>query len=456
MRKIRFILALWSAKTASLLCKLLKSRGSTAPGRIALKICPDFIKICADGIKEKIIVVCGTNGKTSTNNFIYSILKASGYEVVCNKAGANMLTGIAAAFSKKTSIFGKIKADFASLEVDEANMPLLFKHIKPDFAVVTNLFRDQLDRYGEIDATSNLLKKAFLLSPETQLILNADDPVTSIFETKKKNIYYSIKRGEGMILANERKDGSLCPKCGTALNYEYFNYGQLGKFSCENCGFENPASDFSADNIIIKDGDILFDIKQGEKSITTLKSRASALYNAYNMLAAFLTCTELGIDEKISKKVLEEIKPEPGRMSKFSIKEKTVYLILSKNPTGFNQSVTTVINDPRKKDILISVNDNAGDGNDISWIYDVDFESLVEYTGGAYTFFGQRKYDMYLRLRLALCPEENMKIATSIEDAAEKMLSGECEVVYALVNYTAMYPFYVYLKKLEEEGSKNA
>ena len=257
MNKLRLMLATCAAKLIFFVCAVLKSRGSTAPGNIALKICPDFTKLMSKQIRQKIIIVCGTNGKTTTNNLINSILTKAGYKTVCNNVGANMLGGVAAAFAKRANIFGRLDADFATLEVDEANLHLLFRHLTPDVITVTNLFRDQLDRYGEIDATSKLLKKAFLLAPQAQLVLNADDPVTSVFETKKENIYYNIAEKTGLLSCRERRDGSDCPKCGMALDYDYFNYGQLGKFTCKHCGYTNPVATYSASDIKIEDGRII-------------------------------------------------------------------------------------------------------------------------------------------------------------------------------------------------------
>lgn len=456
MKKIKFFAALWVSKAVLLLCNLLKSRGSTTPGRIALKICPDFITVSAKKVKEKIILVCGTNGKTTTNNLINSALEKAGYVTVCNKDGANMLSGIAAAFSKSMSFFGKMNADFACLEVDEANMPLLLKRLTPDIVAVSNLFRDQLDRYGEIDITANLLKKAFLLAPQATLVLNADDPVTSVFENKAKNVYYSICENPNMLFCNEIRDGSSCPKCGFALDYKYYNYGQLGRYVCKNCGYENPKALYNAKNIEIKDGVLSFRIDKGSDGEIDIKSSITGLYHVYNMLLAYSVCDILKIDSKITAAVFEKRKPEPGRMSRFDINGKCIYLILSKNPTGFNQSVTTVINDKRQKDICLVLNDNAQDGIDISWIYDVDFETMIKTNAASYTVTGIRKYDMYLRIKYAGADEKKMSVSDTIPSAIDYMIeNGTCDVCYVLVNYTAMYPAYLHLTQLEKEDIKN-
>ncbi len=454
MKKLKLFIATLAAKAVFFICSVLKSRGSTAPGNIALKICPDFIDLMAKQIKEKIIIVCGTNGKTTTNNLINSVLLKAGNKIVCNNVGANMLGGIAASFAKKAKFFGKLDADFATLEVDEANLHLLFRHLTPDVITVTNLFRDQLDRYGEIEGTSKLLKKAFLLAPHAQLVLNADDPVTSVFETKKENIYYCIGQKTDLITLRERHYGSECPKCSTLMDYEYYNYGQLGKYKCQKCGYKNPDSVYSATNIKIEDGTLRFDINKLSKKSFRLTSHVTGLYNVYNLLGAYSVLNSIGINEDTIKNVLSNQKPEPGRMSKFNIGDKEIYIVLSKNPTGFNQSVTAVINDPRAKDVCILLNDNPSDGVDISWIYDVDFETLCESKTSSYTFGGIRKHDMYLRLKYAGADESVMKIAENIEEAISLMLLGGEKVCYALVNYTTMHPAYLVLKGLSEKGDK--
>lgn len=455
MKKLRLIFAVMISKLVFLMCGIFKFRGSTTPGKFALKIYPFFIADMSKKVKNKTIIVCGTNGKTTTNNLINSALINSGYKTVCNNAGANMLTGIAAAFSKSATLFGNLNADFACLEIDEANMPLVLRYVTPDCIAVTNLFRDQLDRYGEIDITANLLKKSFLLAPKAQLILNADDPVTSVFENSKINIYYGISENPHMLCCREIRDGSNCAKCGEPLSYEYYNYGQLGKYSCPKCGYENPAARYNASGIKISDGNLTFNINKEKKTVCKISSRVTGLYNVYNMLAAYSILDILKIDTKIIENTISAQKPEPGRMSRFYIQGKCIYLILSKNPTGFNQSVTTVINDSRAKDICLILNDNAQDGIDISWIYDVDFETLITTNAHSYTITGTRKYDMYLRLKYAGCGESFLQTADSVKDAVLKMLSGKESICYVLVNYTAMYPAYLILTALEKEDGKN-
>ena len=187
---MRKIIAIWAAKLSAIAGRLLGKGSSAGPGTIALKICPDLISRLKSNIKQKVIVTCGTNGKTTPNNLIYNALKESGYSVLCNNQGANMISGIATAFALRCNWLGNFKADFACLEVDEASTVKVFKYIKPDYIVITNLFRDQLDRYGEIEHTMSLLKTAIDMSDKPTLILNGDDPLTASFGKDYNNAYY--------------------------------------------------------------------------------------------------------------------------------------------------------------------------------------------------------------------------------------------------------------------------
>lgn len=454
MKYIRLVLAVIVSKILYTLCRLSGSRASTAPGKYARMICPDIIEQLSKKIKKQIIVVCGTNGKTTTNNLINTALVLAGYKTVCNSVGANMLNGIAAAFCKGAGLFGTFNVDYACLEVDEANMPLLFKELEPSIIVVTNLFRDQLDRYGEADSTAKILQSAIDMAPGAKLILNADDSVTSVFGERRDALYYGTDTDVDLIKCEEIRDGSICPKCGHTLEYEYYLYSQIGKYSCMQCGYKNPKAAYVASNIKIVDGVLHFDICSNG-FMSHAESEITGLYNVYNLMMAYSALDALGIDKKFILSVLCSQKPEPGRMSKFNIGGKTMYLILSKNPAGFNQSVAVSVNDTRKKAILLALNDAPSDGEDISWIWDVDFETLLKSDKKQYIITGERRFDMYLRLKYALCDESLLCVCDTMEEAINQLIKCDVETGYLLVNYTAMYPAYLALKALEEGGGAN-
>lgn len=448
--KIQMMTAVCAAKLAKLACRLFGSRATTLPGKVAQKICPGFIAEMAKQVRDKIIVTCGTNGKTSTNNLIFSCLRKVGRKCVCNNGGANMLTGIATAFADAASCTGKLDADCACFEIDEAYLRHAFREFTPDVVVVTNLFRDQLDRYGEVDATAKLLSEAFALAPDATYVLNADDPVTSVFGKGKKALYYGI--GEELTLRRcaERHDGEACALCGAPLVYDYYCYDKIGAYHCTKCGYTNPSAAVMAKHVCLSEGLLAFDVNETMQ----VKTPITGIYNIYNILMATTAAREAGVPDAVCAEVFNAQKPEPGRMSRFEVEGKTAYLILSKNPTGFNQSVMTVLNDARPKDILIAVNDAAGDGEDVSWIWDVDFESLLQCDISRVILSGTRCYDAYLRLQYAGFDTEKLYAEPEISKAIASLVSEDAALKYALVNYTAMYPAYLALEKCVKEGGK--
>ena len=247
---MRKILAIWAAKLSAVAGRMIGKKSSSTPGDIALKICPDIIKILSKNVKKGIIVTCGTNGKTTTNNLLNTALLKCGYKTVCNNLGANMVNGIATAFAMASSITGKLEADYAVLEIDEASARRVFAHLTPDYMVITNLFRDQLDRYGEIDITVDLLNEAINMAKGVKLILNGDDPLTVQFGEGRDAKYFGISE-QVLPQIDETKEGQFCVKCGHEQAYNFFHYSQLGDFYCPNCGNRRPVIDFDATDVSV-------------------------------------------------------------------------------------------------------------------------------------------------------------------------------------------------------------
>jgi len=451
MKKLKFIAAIWFAKIAILACKLKGSRASTLPGKMAHRICPQFLSIITPKVRHKIIAVCGTNGKTTASNLINDAALAAGCKTVCNNTGANMINGIATAFAKRANIFGGLNCDYACLEVDEATMPILADMVHLDIIVVTNLFRDQLDRYGDSTATAGMLSAAFGKSPGATLILNADDPVTSAFGKGRNACYYGILQNPNMPHCGKSGGRVPCNNCGSTLDYAYRIYENLGNFGCPNCESRNVSADFGAQNVRIVDGTLDFEIVHDDTA-TSISTGVTGMYNVYNMLMSMAACHTAGIDSQSTIQSLRNQHPQPGRMSRFNIGGKDVFLILSKNAVGFNQSFTLALSDSRPKDILVHLNDTPADGEDISWLWDVDFETL--YTSGAdrYIITGERRYDIYLRLKYAGYDESKLVVEDDIKTALGTLLSGDTSVFYAAVNYSDIHPAYLELARLQTLG----
>lgn len=450
MNRIRLILAVLACKLAIFASKLMGKHGSSMPGHLAFKIYPDVLKALASQIKREIIVVCGTNGKTTTNNLLYSFLSSSGHKVVCNRVGANMFYGVCCAFAAEANIFGRLNADFACLEVDEASTVKVFAHIKPDKMLITNLFRDQLDRYGEIEQTAGYLKRALEQSPDTELILNADDPLVAQFGLDKARKCRYIGVDENT--ADNNDESYFCVICGEKLEYEYRHYSQLGKYGCPKCGFKRPELDFKV-NSISQDNGLKFKLEHSGKAIP-FDVNYRGFYNIYNISLSYAAAT-LAVGEIADYQgVLARYKPQIGRMEEFSLGKSTI-LNMAKNPAGFNQAISTVLKDTKTKDILLAVNDYEGDGLDISWLWDVDFESLNDSNVLNIIVTGMRADDLALRLKYAGIKEEKITKIKSLKDAANLLVSGKAEICYALANYTAVFSIQEVFKNMEKEADSD-
>lgn len=439
-------MAIWLGKMVFLAGKITKRQTSSAPGELALKVCPTLISDMNKRVAKKIIVTCGTNGKTTTNNVICSALEAKGYKVMCNRIGANMLSGAVTAYIESATLSGKINADYACLEIDEAYARIIFRQIKPDVMVITNLFRDQLDRYGELDGTVKLINDAIDMADGVTLVLNADDPVCAQFGKKEnvKALYYGVSE---KVLEDEdnAKEGRFCPVCGSALSYNYHHYSQLGDFFCHGCDYKRPDPDYVINNV--KLGVPMSFAINGEAYTVNYKG----FYNILNLSAVYTALCAAGESVENFDRLLSGYKPPSGRMQEFNLK-KPVVLSLSKNPAGFNQAITSVNADSRKKDVILAINDGAGDGRDISWIWDVNFQKLRNENTNTLSVTGVRRYDTALRFKY---DDTEVDVLTdSMKDAILKALDTDSEIIYVMVNYTAMYSTEAILKELER-GYKN-
>lgn len=446
MSKLRNIIAIAVCKILIFVGKCMGKKGSSTPGAIALKISPGVLKYLASQVKGQIVMVCGTNGKTTTNNLLYSLLTNERLKVVCNNIGANMLPGVACAFIAKSSLFAKVDADCAAIECDEASLRKIIPHVKPDKIVITNLFRDQLDRYGEIDITIKLLNEAINNLEDVQLILNGDDPLCAQFGKNKNAVYYGIDENCN-ISVRETKEGRFCLNCGNELSYNYYHYSQLGDYYCTKCGFKRPKPNYAAREVKLGE-ETMFNLHT-EKITVPIKIHYHGFYNIYNILAAVAAFNMCGYDIKNINSVFEKYKPQIGRMEPFVIGGKKVILNLSKNPAGFNQAIATLVSDERRKDVMIVLNDNAQDGRDVSWIWDVDYEKLKIANVDSLVASGIRKYDMAVRLKYAGFDE--FEIMDNNIDTLKNISSKKGEVCYVLINYTALFDTQNNLKELQDK-----
>ena len=392
-----------------------RGNGSTWPGHIALRGNKNFIKDILSKSNTKIIIVAGTNGKTTTSGLIRIGLEENGKKVLQNESGANLLNGIASTILLNTSLQGKITKEFAIFEVDENALPLILNQITPDYLVLLNLFRDQLDRYGEINTIAQKWHNAINKLPEkTKLILNADDPQIAYIgmQTKLQSLYFSLE-GKQEAKSQHAADSVSCPKCGNKLIFANITFSHLGKWKCDTCGLQRP-----------------------NPTLTHFDSYPlTGTYNKYNTHAAVLALMNLGIDATLIKSSFENFKPAFGRQETIIYQEKNVQLFLSKNPTSFNQSYQT-IRDLNATTLLIILNDRIPDGRDVSWIWDTDLAEIQKFK--RILISGDRVYDMALRIKY-----EGYKQFETFERLQEAIASGikyiqPNETLYILPTYSAM------------------
>ena len=489
--KIQCIAAVAAARVIAAVSRLLGYQGVTWAGKAALRICPDILARLAGQVREEIFVVCGTNGKTTTNNLLCAGLEAEGKKVVCNHTGSNMLNGVAAAFVLSADLRGRLDADAACIEVDEASTRLVFEALKPDYMVLTNIFRDQLDRYGEIDITMEILESMIRKVPDMKLIVNGDDPLCSSLamesresfvtfgiparqvtgkdplpggsgpaslapaaEAAEKKDTYTRKTDtpgvaeetgpEGGLPRNEEtREGRFCRRCCGRLSYRFYHFSQLGDYHCPTCGFKRPPADYAAGDVRI--GEKL-SFRVGEQYFLM---EHGGFYQVYNILAAYAGIREAGIECRHFADMLAGYTPDNGRAEKFRIHGASVTLNLAKNPAGFNQNIAEVLRDPSPKDIFICINDHDQDGRDISWLWDVDFDLLRDPSVRSVTVGGTRALDMRLRLKYADIPCE--VVGDDRTDIALMAAKGTGNI-HILVNYTALYRTRNILKRMEAES----
>ena len=434
---IRFSAAKASSALSTWALKHVFSRpAANFPGKLALYIDPQLIAHLKSRLNCGSVVVVGTNGKTTSTNMLANVIEASGRSVVCNRTGANLDSGVS------TALLHTKRADWGVLESDELWLAKILPQLQANYVLLLNLFRDQLDRCGEIDRIQESIIAALKASPKTTLVYNADDPLCAYIASKVENASFAFGVKECMNLEqNTVSDAQMCQHCSSMFEYEFRQYGQLGKYRCPHCGFARPDLDFSAQEVKIGDEETSF-VLAGDGFNLSVTSGLSGSYMVYNLAAVASLAYLTGCSPEALDQALRAFNPQNGRLQHYVINNRRTLLNLAKNPTGFNQNLRIVARDEKPKAVVFFINDKQADGHDISWIWDVDFEELatskcVVYAGGL------RKEDLQVRLKYAGIQ------AKTIDDAAVvfKELAGEgapaAELsqdasVYFIANYTAL------------------
>ncbi len=407
---LRLFFVILISKLAIKICRFLHLGGTSFPGKLARKLYPYILKAIAAG--HRIIMVTGTNGKTTTTSMIGHILSENGIRYISNKSGANLEYGIITTFIESYR-FGRKNDETALLEIDEAAFPKVVANLEPDCIVVTNFFRDQLDRYGEIYTTVNKIQKSIENLKKTKLILNADDSLCSSLgrNSSIEKLYYGFEKSLNFDASvNNSSDAAYCIYCKTKYDYANRIYGHLGGYSCPNCHYSSPEADVMCSALIeASDKYSLIELSTSlpsdkkEVQNNIVKINVPGLYNIYNSMSAVTCGLALGLSLENSVKALERFENSFGRMENIRISNLNINIILVKNPTGFNQVLEYLSSFPEVNQLALLINDNAADGRDISWLWDVEFEKLSGHQDRFEKIYvsGTRAEDMALRLKYA-------------------------------------------------------
>lgn len=417
------------------------------PGKIALKIDPSLLDELRGKCTQGSVITVGTNGKTSTNNLLADAFEASGRTIICNRTGANLAAGISSALLQQPA------AQWGVFECDELWLAHVLPHLRSNYVLLLNLFRDQLDRCGEIDRIQTSIAGALTASPDTVLVYNADDPLCARIADEVPNRTVAFGLSESMGLAqNTVTDAQMCQKCDGMVRYHYRQYGQLGDYFCDQCDFARPTLDFAGRDIAIGPSGVTMEVC-GPAGCESVHTPQPTPYAAYNLVASYALCREVGIPTADFQRAQDAFNPRNGRLQRYRLGGRDVLLNLAKNPTGFNQNLKIVEADRGPKMVACFINDQVADGRDISWIWDIDFEELADQPDTVVFAGGSRAHDLAVRLKYAGI---EAAVIENIEDAfarlgaltAAAVLPADA-AVYAIANYTALPPVHAALNAME-------
>lgn len=430
---IKTQLGILAGKSANALLKTM-GRGSTLPGSIALKFDKDILQNLAQ--HYEIVVITGTNGKTLTTALTVGILKEAFGEVVTNTSGANMISGITTTFL--TAKKGKTGKNIAVLEIDEASLSRICDYIQPSLFVFTNIFRDQMDRYGEIYTTYQMILDAANKVPSATVLMNGDSPLFNSVSLKNPVQYYGFNHEEHQPeLAHYNTEGILCPHCHHILKFKSNTYANLGNYICENCQFQRPSLDYS----VTKLTELAYDHSRFVIDNQEYSINIGGLYNIYNALAAVSVASFFNVSPDTIKAGFNKSKAVFGRQETFKIGDTDCTLVLIKNPVGATQALEMIKLAPFPFSLSVLLNANYADGIDTSWIWDADFEQITEmqiphiYAGGV------RHAEIARRLRVTGYPADDIMESDNLETIFNHIQNQDVRHTYILATYTAMLEF---------------
>ena len=412
-------------------------------GHVVPRLAPRALSTISARLRYGSVMVSGTNGKTTTSRLLSRMLAQSGLRPLHNRAGANLLTGLVSTVAADADLWGVPRANVGVFEVDEATVPRALRSVKPRALLLTNLFRDQLDRYGEVHYVAGLWREALPRLPaNAQLLLNADDPLVAALgaEHPGEVTYFGLGDVSQASRAEPHAaDARLCTRCGARLAYSVTFYGHLGHYRCPSCGLERPIPQVEAESVTLDGTDGARLRLRTPVGPIEFSWRMPGLYNAYNALAAATAALSMGIAPEHICTALESFTAAFGRLERIAVEGRVLYLALVKNPVGFTEVLRTIGAAEAPSNLLILINDLFADGTDVSWLWDVDFEQLAGRVHYA-VCSGMRAEDMAVRLKYAGVEPKRLRVENdprrALELALEQTDAGE--TIYVLPTYTAM------------------
>ncbi len=436
---MRVFLAVFVCKLTRFLLRLLKRGGTALPGKLALRLCPNLLAALSGGVKT--IVITGTNGKTTSSRMVEQAFAAKGLPYFANRSGANLMTGITAEFAINAGLTGKPKCAYAVIECDEAASKAVFKALNPEVVLVTNVFRDQLDRYGEVTHTLDNIRIGLQNAPKAVVCLNADCSLTASLagDIPNRVVFYGVETPIYKERVFEVSDAKHCLRCKAEYKYDLVTYGHLGAFRCPVCGYRRPDADIAVTSIAGQTPDsTTVEMRVFDKSVRATINLPGG-YNVYNAVGAVTALIGMGFETDEAVAAVESFACGFGRMEKFELDGVPVRMILIKNPAGCNQVLNFLSNLEGEALFVVCLNDKIADGTDVSWIWDVNFEKLGEMGArlAGVLVSGIRADDMALRLKYAGIPDGKLTVERDYGRLIGRMTAQD-KPVFIMPTYTAM------------------
>lgn len=417
--------------------KCLK-RGSSLPGKVALKLDKNILSKIQ--LPEDVIIVTGSNGKTSTTEMIYNVLKSNGYSVGTNKEGSNQTEGVTTMILNECNLRGKVKKDILVIESDERYLRYTTKYIKPKYLVVTNLYRDQMTRNGHPELIYDLIKQA--IDDRTHLVLNSDDPLSSLYGYKRDNVtYFGIEHNELDTTENISvyNDCKYCPNCKSLLKYDYYHFGHIGKYECEKCGHKRHEPDFAITDIDLHTGKISINEKYD------IEMNFKSTYNAYNVLTTFAVASLIGLEGEKIAKTLSDYVLQNDRIQTFDLDGKHGMLLTSKheNSISYNQSLQYIVkeNKPCTVVVIVDAVSRKYFTSETSWLWDIDFELLKAECVKNIILAGKYSHDLSIRFKFAGVDKNKIVTETDLDKMMEDVKQTKNKNLYVVTCFSDRMKF---------------